>query len=106
MGGYLSTSATSIASTNVGTAGTVAKVEESTNQTSIESKSADLVPVDTDLKTVVESPVKAEDKKPEEVLEKYVEPSGTKVEVAPVEVASSADVTKKNKKKNKNNKHN
>lgn len=39
--------------------------------------------------------------KSEEVLERYVEPTGTKVEVAPVEVAPTADVVKKSKKKHK-----
>lgn len=44
------------------------------------------------------------EEKGEEVLERYVEPAGTKVEVAPVDVAPAGDVVKKNKKKNKKNK--
>lgn len=36
-----------------------------------------------------------------EVLERYVEPPGTKVEVAPVDVAAAEDVVKKSKKKHK-----
>ncbi len=43
-----------------------------------------------------------EEEKAVEVLERYVEPTGTKVEVAPVDVATAGDVVKKNKKKNKN----
>lgn len=39
-----------------------------------------------------------------EVIERYVEKPGTKVEVAPVEVAATDDVVKKTKKKNKKNK--
>ena len=56
-------------------------------------------PVNTDVK-IEETPASVETRK-EEVLERYVEPSGTKVEVAPVEVAPTADVVKKGKKKNK-----
>ena len=36
-----------------------------------------------------------------EVLERYVEPPGTKVEVAPVDVAPAEDVVKKSKRKHK-----
>ena len=36
-----------------------------------------------------------------EVFSRYVTPPGTKVEVAPVDVAPAADVVKKNKNKNK-----
>jgi hypothetical protein len=36
------------------------------------------------------------------VFERYIETPGTKVEVAPVEVAPTDDVVKKNKKKHKN----
>ncbi len=39
---------------------------------------------------------------PNEVLERYVEPVGKKVEVAPVAVTTETDVIKKTKKKNKN----
>lgn len=39
---------------------------------------------------------------PSEVFERYIEKPGTKVEVAPVEVAPSDDVVKKTKRKNKN----
>jgi hypothetical protein len=39
---------------------------------------------------------------PDEVLEKYIEKPGTKIEVAPVEVAAADDVVKKTKRKNKN----
>ena len=56
-------------------------------------------PVNTDVK-IEETPASVETRK-EEVLERYVEPSGTKVEVAPVDVAPTADVVKKGKKKNK-----
>lgn len=45
-----------------------------------------------------------EEEKGVEVLERYIEPPGTKVEVAPVDVAPAGDVVKKNKKKNKKNK--
>ena len=38
-----------------------------------------------------------------EVFSRYVTPGGTKVEVAPVDVAPTADVVKKNKNKNKKN---
>lgn len=39
---------------------------------------------------------------PSEVFERYTEKPGTKVEIAPVEVAPSDDVVKKTKRKNKN----
>jgi hypothetical protein len=42
-----------------------------------------------------------EETKPEATLERYVEPTGTKVEVAPVDVATNADVVKKTKRKHK-----
>jgi hypothetical protein len=42
--------------------------------------------------------------KPEEVLERYVEPKGTSFEIVPVEVNPLTDVVKKNKKRNKKNK--
>jgi hypothetical protein len=44
-------------------------------------------------------------KEPDVVLERYIEPSGTKVEVAPVEVAPSADVVKKHKNKKHKKQH-
>jgi hypothetical protein len=52
-------------------------------------------------KKTEEASVTVEDR-PEEVIERYVEKPGTKVEVAPVEVAPADDVVKKTKKKNKN----
>jgi hypothetical protein len=39
---------------------------------------------------------------PSEVFERYTKKPGTKVEIAPVEVAASDDVVKKTKRKNKN----
>jgi hypothetical protein len=111
MGGILSSQATTIAVTDV-----------PPKQTTVdESKPTDTVQATTTLatettpqsvsqpntETIVTTNVKAEteqssvETKPEEVLERYIEPSGTKVEVAPVEVAPTADVVKKGKKKNK-----
>lgn len=43
--------------------------------------------------------------KTNEVLERYVEQPGTKVEVAPVDTSERIDVVKKAKKKNKNKKN-
>lgn len=67
---------------------------ETIHQTVTEPVNEPIVPVATEVLTPTET-------KPEEVLERYVEPTGTKVEVAPVEVAPAADVVRKGKKKNK-----
>jgi hypothetical protein len=75
---------------------TVTRIDEQTTSQTVTSPSND---VNSD--TVSNS----DENKQEEVLEKYVEPSGTKVEVAPVEVAPNADVVKKTKKKNKKYHH-
>jgi hypothetical protein len=42
-----------------------------------------------------------EETQSEITVERYVEPTGTKVEVAPVDVATNADVVKKTKRKHK-----
>jgi hypothetical protein len=75
----------------------VEKVEEKEKEKEVKKSEITATPHSTPLMKSVES------EKPIEVLERYVEPAGTKVEVAPVDVAQSADVVKKNtKKKNKN----
>ncbi len=72
---------------------------ETTPQTVTEPSNESVVPQTTEVKPEeVSAPTET---KPETVLERYVEPTGTKVEVAPVEVAPTADVVKKGKKKNK-----
>ena len=76
----------------------------------VKTTNAETIPVDTilgetsivtDIAPITESKPENEEVKsaPDVVLERYIEPSGTKVEVAPVEVASSADVVKKHKHK-------
>jgi hypothetical protein len=75
-------------------------VEQPTSQT-VTSPINDTPSNDVNSDTVSNS----DENKQEGVLEKYVEPSGTKVEVAPVEVAPNADVVKKTKKKNKKHHH-
>ena len=106
MGGVLSSS--TVAATN-----TVTNTEtiSKTNESHIESPIID-TKTESQIETTpltesketnvkVETDTKVVEDNPEEVLERYIEPTGTKLEVAPVEVAPSADVVKKNKKKNK-----
>jgi hypothetical protein len=57
----------------------------------IEETKAEIKEVNTPTETTPDS----------EVFSRYVTPPGTKVEVAPVDVAPAADVVKKNKNKNK-----
>ena len=62
---------------------------------SIEETKAEIKEVNTPTETIpVAIPVS-------EVFSRYITPPGTKVEVAPVDVAPAADVVKKNKNKNK-----
>jgi hypothetical protein len=58
-----------------------------------------VVPTTTDLK--VEAEQSSVETGKEDVVKHYIEPSGTKLEVDPVEVAPSDDVVKKKKRKHK-----
>jgi hypothetical protein len=71
------------------------------HQTVTEPVNEPIAPITTEVKPEEVSAPK--ETKLEEVLERYVEPTGTKVEVAPVEVAPAVDVVKKTKKKHKKN---
>jgi hypothetical protein len=112
MGGILSSQSTTITVTEVqatqttveeskptDTVQTTTLISETTPQTVTESVPETVAPITTDIKAETEQ--NSVEPRPEEVLERYVEPTGTKLEVAPVEVAPSADVVKKSKKKNK-----
>ncbi len=113
MGGILSSQATTIAVTEVPPKQTTVEESKPTDtvqatttlaaetapQTVTEPSTETVVPTATTVKTETEQ--SSVETRPEEVLERYVEPSGTKVEVAPVAVAPAVDVVKKNKKKNK-----
>lgn len=59
------------------------------------------LPTSSETETKAVEEIKSEEFHVEEIFEKYTEPSGTKVTVDPAEVASSADVIKKNKNKKK-----
>jgi hypothetical protein len=113
MGGILSSQATTIAVTEVppkqttveesnptDTAQTTTTLAaETMSQTVTEPSTEAVVHTTTDVKAETEQ--SSVETRPEEVLERYIEPSGTKVEVAPVAVAPAVDVVKKGKKKNK-----
>jgi hypothetical protein len=89
---------------------TVTVTEVPPTQTTVEeSKPTDTVqttPTETTTNTVINSvdePVAPSlTDNSNEVLERYIEKPGTKVEVVPVDVAPADDVVKKTKKKNKN----
>ena len=113
MGGILSSQATTIAVTEVPPKQTTVEESKPTDNTeTITTLSAETIPqtvtepikeavVNTTTDVKAETEQSSVETRPEEVLERYIEPSGTKVEVAPVEVAPTADVVKKGKKKNK-----
>jgi hypothetical protein len=118
MGGVLSSSSVAVSNTE-----TTSKTKESHNESPIINTKSDSqietapltesiesnVKVGTDTKVVetdtkvVETDTKVVEDNSGEIFERYIEPTGTKLEVEPVEVASSVDVVKKNKKKNKKN---
>jgi hypothetical protein len=74
---------------------------ETIHQTVTEPINEPIAPITTEVKPEeVSAPTET---KPETVLERYVEPAGTKLEVVPVEVPKNLDVVKKAKKKHKKN---
>lgn len=112
MGGILSSQTTTIAVTEVPPKQTTVEESKPTDTvqatTTLVTETTPQIVTQPSTETIVTTTnVKAETEqnsveiRPEEVLERYVEPSGTKVEVAPVAVAPAVDVVKKNKKKNK-----
>lgn len=113
MGGILSSQATTIAVSEVSPKQTT--VEETKSNDAVQSTTT--LAAETTTEFVTESnnkqvsdpkseevSVTTNESKPEEVMERYVEPNGTPFEVAPVDVNPLTDVVKKNKKKNKKNK--
>jgi hypothetical protein len=99
MGGILSSQTQTITVTEVPAVKTTVEEAKPTETVQITSTET----VSHTVSNPVEEPVAtAVTDNPNEVVERYVEKPGTKVEVAPVEVAPADDVVKKTKRKNKN----